>query len=425
MCNSSTATPHSLPFSNVAAPRDDKAVGSARRRLWDLCSHCHCPVIGVCLSLGALRKILAKFMDSRSMLNDYEAHTGAVSACNSRNPVSNALQRELDQRHAMIIRQFRNLKSAEELEHHWSQALQSGDVAGAFWAGLTHGHCNPALEEQMCRDIHMLQHQAGADMRDTRTRLAMLKRENAGLSEELQRAQDKAKRVQAEKAEKLEWLETALMRTRAECIAKDTAIASLQSELDEIRQTSPELPLRLQLRDQNARLQERITMLERQNALLRAAGPNVPAPAPVSSPNEQPAVKQAVSSDNGVSDLQLASKACTSLDRKTVLCVGGRDGNIAAYRRLIEHVGGQFAHHDGGRQDNLKQLDYSLAAADLVICQTGCISHNAYWRVKEHCKRTGTRCMFVENPSVSSLSKGIEALAASPSPMHEAGVPDV
>ncbi|WP_151637539.1 DUF2325 domain-containing protein [Noviherbaspirillum aerium] len=423
MCNASTPTPLTPPYSNIAASSHDKAVGSARRRLWDLCSHCHCPVIGVCLSLGALRKLLAKFTDSRSMLNDYEAHTGAVSACSSRNPVSNALQRELDQRHAVMIRQFRNLKSAVELEQHWSQALQSGDVAGAFWAGLTHGQCNPVLEEQMCRDIHMLQHQAGAEMRDTRTRLAMLKKENAGLGEELQRVQDKAKRAQAEKAEKLEWLETALMRTRAECIAKDTAIASLQAELDEIRQSAPGLPLRLQLRDQNARLQERIAILERQNALFRAAAPSIAAPAP--SPNERQAVKQAVSTDNGVSDLQAVNKACTSLDRKTVLCVGGRDGNIAAYRRLIEHVGGQFAHHDGGRQDNLKQLDYSLAAADLVICQTGCISHNAYWRVKEHCKRTGTRCMFVENPSVSSLSKGIEALAASPSPVHEAGVPDV
>jgi hypothetical protein len=96
------------------------------------------------------------------------------------------------------------------------------------------------------------------------------------------------------------------------------------------------------------------------------------------------------------------------LQQKNVLCVGGRSGNVASYRDLIERVGGHFAHHDGGMEDSQSLLDSSLAAADLVICQTGCISHNAYWRVKEFCKRTGKRCVFVENPSVSSLARGLE-----------------
>lgn len=42
--------------------------------------------------------------------------------------------------------------------------------------------------------------------------------------------------------------------------------------------------------------------------------------------------------------------------------------------------------------------EQSLIAADLVICQTGCLSHGAYWRVQDHCKRTGKACMLVEQP---------------------------
>ena len=95
------------------------------------------------------------------------------------------------------------------------------------------------------------------------------------------------------------------------------------------------------------------------------------------------------------------------LKQKNVLCVGGRTGNVANYRDLIERVGGRFAHHDGCLEDNQSVLDVSLAAADLVICQTGCISHNAYWKVKDFCKRTGKRCVFVENPSTSSLERGL------------------
>ena len=31
-----------------------------------------------------------------------------------------------------------------------------------------------------------------------------------------------------------------------------------------------------------------------------------------------------------------------------VLCVGGRSGNAASHRDVVERVGGRFAHHDGG-----------------------------------------------------------------------------
>jgi hypothetical protein len=53
-----------------------------------------------------------------------------------------------------------------------------------------------------------------------------------------------------------------------------------------------------------------------------------------------------------------------------------------------------------------------LAAADLVICQTACISHNAYWRVKDICQRTGKQCVFVENPSTSLLTRKLQQIAA-------------
>ncbi|WP_460483449.1 DUF2325 domain-containing protein [Comamonas humi] len=47
---------------------------------------------------------------------------------------------------------------------------------------------------------------------------------------------------------------------------------------------------------------------------------------------------------------------------------------------------------------DLELLESSLRTADLVICQTGCIAHGAYWRVEDHCKRTGKPCVLVEQP---------------------------
>lgn len=64
-------------------------------------------------------------------------------------------------------------------------------------------------------------------------------------------------------------------------------------------------------------------------------------------------------------------------------------------------------HHDGGEEESANRLGNQLQAADVVICQVGCISHGAYWRVKDHCKRTGKPCLFLETPSRSALERAL------------------
>lgn len=53
-------------------------------------------------------------------------------------------------------------------------------------------------------------------------------------------------------------------------------------------------------------------------------------------------------------------------------------------------------HATAAPDDLSAELETSLEAADLVICQTGCMSHGDYWRVHDHCKRTGKLCVLVE-----------------------------
>jgi hypothetical protein len=67
---------------------------------------------------------------------------------------------------------------------------------------------------------------------------------------------------------------------------------------------------------------------------------------------------------------------------------------IAALRAQLQQLGvEQYT-----PADDLHALEASLAAADLVICQTGCLSHGDYWRLKDHCKRTGKTCVLVPQP---------------------------
>ncbi|WP_291993110.1 DUF2325 domain-containing protein [Candidatus Accumulibacter sp. ACC003] len=81
-------------------------------------------------------------------------------------------------------------------------------------------------------------------------------------------------------------------------------------------------------------------------------------------------------------------------------------------RKVVEQRGGNFLHHDGGLEESLHRIDAALAAADLVVCQAGCISHNAYWRVKEQCKRTGKQCVFLKSPGVASFGRVVGAVCA-------------
>jgi len=100
---------------------------------------------------------------------------------------------------------------------------------------------------------------------------------------------------------------------------------------------------------------------------------------------------------------------------RRVLCVGGIQHAVARYRSRVERLGGLFDHHDGGLEDNLQALDGRLRRAELVICQAACINHEAYHRIKRHCERTGTPCLYLERPSLSRFDRALHGIAAAQS----------
>lgn len=371
--------------------------GSRRRRVWELSQASHCPLVGVTLPLNALRRLVERVTGGRLLHDDYDIHVGAVSECALRNPLSEALQKELERRYSADVARFRAARSAQEVAGLWAQAVAAGNVPGAFWAGLTHARCTPELEQRMCRDIHMAQHQAGACVRADMDKVKALLADHARLVRELARTQGRCQVLLQEKTAQAGRYERQLMAARAALIAKDTDIHNLRGELAQLQAEVPELETRQRLANRVAQMEEREAALRAQLAALkaaRAAAPELPPPAA-----------------SGVALAEIPAvpvEVPVKLVNRSVLCVGGRSGSVPVYRDVVERIGAQFAHHDGGLEDSAGQLDASLAAADLVICQTGCISHHAYWRVKDHCKRTGKRCIFVDNPSVSSLVRGLQ-----------------
>ena len=109
------------------------STGSRRRRLWDLAHQCHCPVVGVCLPLDTLRRLVNKALGGRALADDYEVHVGAVAECTHRNRLSELLQSELDTRYFRDIQSFKAAKTTKAVADLWAATANKGDVAGAFW----------------------------------------------------------------------------------------------------------------------------------------------------------------------------------------------------------------------------------------------------------------------------------------------------
>ncbi len=389
------------------------AAGSRRKRLWELPSQALCPVIGVCLPMPVLRRRFNKLLGGISHANDYELHCGAINECSRRTSTAEALQKELDQRYIRSLRDATRLKTTAALRQWWDAAQAGTQVAGSLWATLTHARCDEPLQEQVLRDIHMLQHQVGAANRADLQRLENLADENAVLGRELAQVQTRSTRLLQERAAQVERQSAELIRLRADLLGRDTLAASLVDEIRSLEAATPGLRSRLEQAEQIRLQLARIHQLER--ALLAAQQRADREQGRAEELQGEQARRLSEAPDGAAAEHDLAphdAGLLSQLAERAVLCVGGRQAVVPIYRQLIERTGGRFLHHDGGEEDAVTKLDASLAAADLVICQTGCISHDAYWRVKDHCKRHGKRCVFVDKPSASSLQRALDGLEA-------------
>lgn len=181
--------------------------------------------------------------------------------------------------------------------------------------------------------------------------------EHAVLLRAYARVQERCSRLLVEQAARVERLEAQIVRLRGALVARDSAIAIVREELAARAAVGGALPKRLS------------TLL---------------------SPGSRRHLRQP--------QAQPQAKVPADLRAKAVLCVGQEDEAPSLARQLVEIAGGRYLHHDGGDHADDPALEASLRAADLVICQTGCVSHGAYWRVQDHCRRTGKPCVLVGEP---------------------------
>ena len=381
------------------------STGSRRRKLWDIPHKFHCPLIGVCFDCDELRRLMNKVMHLTKDAPDFLLHTTAVGNCEERSRLAEVLHKTLEKRCQLTVRQFASIKTAAELQAAWRAACKEHrNIPAMLWVCWTHAACNEALEREIYGDIHMIQHQLGSHARTDQNALKALKVENVELQKKLEAAQaetEEQRRKMAaytyETGQMIAQLRADLMAMEAKGVHQAKASALREAEPDlETRQILTQRLSDAEVRTRESRLQAEA--LAQEVARLRDFAKHA---------------EETIESLTREDDV-LAAMPESQLSGKCVLCVGGRSGAVNSYREVVEQSGGRFMHHDGGLEESLHRIDGALAAADIVICQAGCISHNAYWRVKELCKRTGKPCMFVKTSGVTSFGRVVSEFGKKP-----------
>ncbi|MGK5021806.1 DUF2325 domain-containing protein [Janthinobacterium sp. LB2P10] len=215
----------------------------------------------------------------------------------------------------------------------------------------------------------------------------LIAHEHRVLMGEYGRAQARCSAQLAAQAARIAQLESALMRARVQVVIRDTQLALARDELAELAASMPGLPTRARLARRVEWLGDRVQDLMRE--LLRLQW--LPVPGLQADLREKAVlyVGSYFSQDTG--------QAMGQAMRQDM---GQATGAAHMAQHAVEQAGGRFLHHAGGDAgaDDAAALEAGLVAADLVICQTGCVSHDAYWRVHDHCKRTGKQCVLLDQP---------------------------
>ena len=390
---------------SVVPTPEDAARRSQRRRLWQLPTQAHEFLLAISFTPDWLRREAARTLGQmhkgQCVLRgrDVDVFYSLVRDLVTRNPLSEAMHKHLDARHAQALRTLAAAKDEPALRASWARALADDTlpavVPASLWAVLTHP-LGQAIESAVLYDARAwvfahARHSVG---------LAVAQRKTEAVA---QQARQRADELQARLSALQQQSAEVLRRTQIE-------LACLQGELARrsvAASASRASPAVEQPAKKGANLVSARARSKAQDRIPAVCAVPDRTPAPIASPKPVQTAAQAP-----------PQIAAVSVAGRRVLCVGGIQHAVARYRGRIEKLGGRFEHHDGGLEESVQTLDARLGRADVVICQAACINHEAYHRVKRHCERTGTPCVYLESPSLSRLDR---ALTAGPGERHTPG----
>ncbi len=424
MCQLSTNSLSSVALSPLPIPELGKQTkkGSARLKFWELSSRYHCAALGTCLTLKELRLVGKKAgIKEISSWTDYEMHVSFIQALDEKCYVSTLVNKLLEKKYKLNVLHFSKIKTEEERINLWNKAVTRGDIAGAFWAILTHPNSTDNTLFQVYGKVHMLSHLSGASLRIDMKEFYKLEKCNESLEILLNENEFKANKKLEEKEKHLSKLEKQLTAA----LAENKTLRSAQQELQAIKKNPLVENLQNQLKQLNLEL---ITSVENNQRTKRSEnkwklhatkeqeGKQQLKQQLTDLSAEKTSVESTLTNllnhqQDGVDSCDSCPNSNPDLCGRCVLYIGGRGSQYSHFRQLVEQQNGKFIHHDGGREDGHQKLASIVSKADVVLCPLDCVSHNAMNAVKRHCQNNTKQLVFIPHASLSAFSKGLGEIA--------------
>jgi hypothetical protein len=369
----------SLQVQQVLAP-----ASRSRRKIWEFDGNLHCSIIGTSLTNAELRQALGKLgLKEAAAATEHDLHASAVLLAGKQHDGARLLHKALDRRHRVTVNQFARAKSPNEVRGMWREAVQRGEIPGAYWAALTHPATNDALVREVFSEVHMLSHLVGAANRADIRRLKQLESENADLQAKVQRQQQQLRDVIVARDQTIRRLSVALENGIGQ--SRDSA-ASDQSVGNDAAWHVVAADLKCRL----ARFESRCERIARQLAESRSAL-GAEQDARHAAERREAELRREVEAI----EASLATGArdeFSDTDRLlnlTLLYVGGRPAQIGHLRALAERFDATLLHHDGGIEERGGLLPGLVSRADAVLFPVDCVSHAAMSLVKRLCHQAG------------------------------------
>ena len=418
--------PWASPSNAKPIARSSRGPGG-RRRLWNLRSDYHCSICGTSLSLADLRKVAVKAgLRLDPSASEHEVHGHFVKLASQPGRVAKSMQKLLDRKHRTAIERARRLRTEAELRSFWAESLARGEVAGPYWALMTHPLATETLMVEAFGEVHMLSHLLGASNRADIRKLDALVKEREALSEELARV----RRRSADRNAGASRLADSLAREAERARSAENRLAEANARVQALTADGVHLEMQRRIAALEARLEEvtragraecrRRTELENEASGLRRERDDMRSL--VRSLREECGALEFLlaSGSRGPDEPTGARGPRFDLGGRRIAYVGGRAGLIGHFRSLIRRSNGELIHHDGGVDDSTGRLGRILGQADAVLCPVDCVSHRACLHAKQFCKRAAKPFVPLRSAGLSSFVNGLrEVLATKPHPPTE------
>lgn len=371
-----------------------------RNKYWEIDYVMSCPVVGTCLSLAEQKKILKKSGVSIADFNDYEIHQMLVQSGKNESPISQRVQRALENKYKQEIAELGNCNEEIFLAH-WKKGLCQGEIGGLLWIGATNRSLSLDVVTRIFGDYHMHTHGQGMIIRRQLQQVDSLQAQNQQLTAKLK--QTRAQKQEAIQALKSVERERDRLQQQIEALQRENQVLQNRSQEQRLQHANDTLEYKIGTLENKVETQnETLSLSDAENSRLMTLV------------EEQTKLIQHLQTEfkwlTQETDDELACSSCSRRDfcPYRILIVGGLNTLRPHYQNLVENGGGQFKYFDSFNGSSERALRPMISWADVILCPIDFNSHRACLSVKKLCKKMQKPYRMLSNSSISNVSRVLE-----------------